>query len=217
MMDDIFNYIAEKEKEYLLPVNINDWEWGMHEHCQTTFFYKHGRLLSGQSEDKPVKNITKPLLNLQYRTEDIDVKDILLFVDEPNRFHLSFLIKKYHDDVFVKENNIDTFLDRTNIRNIDYGGVLVENTGEPTPKTIDWNNIAFCDQTDIMSGPIGFRYFFSVDKLKFIGLFTRHTGGKRLLMGLYFYVNAYSNSLLALNKIPEGSRAQKEQVPAIDC
>ena len=103
---DIFDYIKQEESRYQLPVNILDWEWCMKDHIKTSFFYKHGRLLTGNTDDKPVKNITKPILNLQYRTEDMDVKDIFIYADDPAKYHLSFLIKKYHDDVFIKENNL---------------------------------------------------------------------------------------------------------------
>ena len=162
---DIFQYIKNEEKAYQQPINLLGWDWNMPTHIQTSFYYKHGRLTTGNDDNKPVKNITKPILDLQYRTEDIDVKNITLYINDPKRYHLSFFVKKYHDDVFIKENNIDDFLDVTNISRIDYGGGLIENIGEAKPRTIDLKRIAFCDQTDILSSPIGIKWYLSLSKL----------------------------------------------------
>lgn len=137
----------------------------MKDHIKTSFYYKHGRLLSGNNEDTPVKNITRPILNLAYRAEDLDVKDITLYIDDPDSYHLSFLIKKYHDDVFAVENNIDEFIDDAKESKIDYGGGLVKKAKDAKPEVIDLQSIAFCDQTDMMKGPIGFKHFFNPAEL----------------------------------------------------
>jgi hypothetical protein len=165
----IFDYITTEESNYILPVNILDWEWGMKDHIKTSFFYKHGRLLTGNSDNKPVKNIVKPILNLQYRTEDVDVKDIQLYIDQPDKYHLSFLVKKYHDEVFIKEFNIDEFIDNWKVQRIDYGLGLIKNVGQPAPEIIPLESLVFCDQTDILSGPIGIKHYFSPDQLQEMG------------------------------------------------
>ena len=162
---DIYQFVKSQEENYKLPIDIMGWRWNMPEHIKTSFYYKNGRLLTGNTDDKPVKNITRPILNLQYRTEDIDVKDILLYVEDPERYHLSFLVKKYHDDVFVIENNVDDFLDKLNESRIDYGGGLSKK-GSGLPEVVPLESIAFCDQTDILSGPIGIRHYYSPDQLK---------------------------------------------------
>ena len=107
---DIYEFIIDKELEFNKGINILGWDWSMAEHIKTSFFYKHGRLLNGNDDDTPVKNIIKPILNMQYWAEDIDVKDIVLYIENPDMYHLSFLVKKYHDDVFIKENNLDSLL-----------------------------------------------------------------------------------------------------------
>lgn len=166
MHKNIFDFITEKENEYQQPISLNGWDWNMKDHVRTSFFYKHGRLLNGNDQDTPVKNITKPLLNLQYRAEDIDVKDIVLYVDNPSAYHLSFLVKKYHDDVFVVENDLDTFIDKTNESKVDYGLGLVKEMKGVKPEVVDLQSIAFCDQTDILKGPIGFKHYLNPDELK---------------------------------------------------
>ena len=121
---DIFEFITTEEAKFLNPIDINGWQWNFKEHIKTSFFYKHGRLLNGNDENTPVKNITRPILNLRYRAQDVDVKDIQIYVDDPESYHLSFLIKKYHDDVFVIENDLETYFDEMNESCVDYGGGL---------------------------------------------------------------------------------------------
>jgi hypothetical protein len=166
MYSSIFDYIRAEETNYKLPVNIMDWEWSMSTHIKTSFFYKHGRLTTGNSDDKPVKNITRPILNLQYRTEDIDVKDVFLYVDNPEKYYLSFLVKKYHDDVFIKEHNLDELFDDLNISRVDYGGGLAKKSANGLPEYTPLESIVFCDQTDLLSGPIGIKHYYSPDQLK---------------------------------------------------
>ena len=163
---NIYDYIESQEAEYQQPISINGWEWNMAQHIQTSFYYKHGRLLNGQDDMTPVKNITRPILNLQYRAEDIDVKDVVLYVDDPDNYHLSFLVKKYHDDVFIPENDLDTFFDEVKEAKIDYGGGLAKKMAGARPENVDLQSIAFCDQTNMLSAPIGIKHFFNPAELK---------------------------------------------------
>lgn len=165
--DDIFGYIQQMESQYRsakIPINEN-WDWNMKEHITLTELYLNSQLKTGKNDYKPVKNITRPILNLQHRTEDIDVKDVQIYVDDPKRYHLSFLVKKYHDDVFVRENDMDTFFDELNVSRIDFGAGLSKKLNKPCPEIVPLQTIAFCDQTDILSGPIGIKHFFSPDQL----------------------------------------------------
>lgn len=163
---DIYSYIQGKENEYLHPVSISGWNWSMKDHLKQSFYYKHGRLVDGMDIDTPVKNITRPILNLQYRAEDIDIKDIVLYVDDPSSYHLSFLIKKYHDDVYVIENDLDTFIDETNESKVDYGISIIKKLTEPKPETIDMLTVVFADQTDAASAPLGIKHYFNPASLK---------------------------------------------------
>lgn len=162
---NIFNYIVAQEANYQQPITLNDsWDWSMKDHIKTTVLYSNGQLLSGKNDMKPVKNITRPILNLQHRVEDIEVKDVQLYIDDPSKFHLSFLVKKYHDDVFVVENDIETYFDELNVSRIDFGGGLSKKLNKPAPEVVPLQSIAFCDQTDILSGPIGIKHFYSPDQ-----------------------------------------------------
>jgi len=166
---NIYDYIESQETEYQQPISINGWDWSMKDHIQTSFYYKHGRLLGGNDDLTPVKNITRPILNLQYRAEDIDVKDVVLYVDDPDSYHLSFLVKKYHDDVFIPENDLDTFFDEVKEAKIDYGGGLAKKMSGARPENVDLQSIAFCDQTNLMSAPLGIRHYYNPAELKDMG------------------------------------------------
>lgn len=168
--DSIFDFIIRQEANYARPIPINNvWEWSMKEHILLSELYKHSQLRTGKSDFKPVKNITRPILNLQYRTEDIEVKDVQIYVNDSNKYHLSFLVKKYHDDVFVVENDMDTFFDELNVSRIDFGAGLSKQLNLPRPEVVPLQSIAFCDQTDMLSGPIGIKHFYSPDQLMDMG------------------------------------------------
>src|SRR3990167_8611212 len=97
--DSVFDFIRAEETSYqTLPVQIVDgYEWHMPEHIKLTVLYKNSIYSTGKDDNKPFKNITRPILNLQYRSEGFDVKDIELFVNERKNYYKSFLVKKFHD------------------------------------------------------------------------------------------------------------------------
>jgi hypothetical protein len=169
LYQDIFTYIETQESAFKKPINLaNGWPWNMKDHIELSYLYNNSQLKQGKGEFTPVKNITRPILNLQHRAEDIELTDVQLYVDEPDNTHLSFLVKKYHDEVFVRDNDLDTFFDELNVSRIDYGGGLSKLTSKGR-EVVPLQSIAFCDQTDILSGPIGIKHFFSPDQLQDMG------------------------------------------------
>jgi len=168
MKSDIFTWIKEQEAQYGQTYEVmENWPWNMKEHIKRSLLFKHGKFIIGTNElekKQPNKNIIYPLLNLRYRAEDIDLKEVTIYVNAPEQNHKSFLIKKYHDEVYVREHDLDTLFDELKEEKIDYGGCLVRKGAKGwVQEPLD--TIAFCDQTDIMAGPIAFKIFFSPDKL----------------------------------------------------
>lgn len=163
--NSIFQYITSMETQYRLPVQINEKSWSMRNHIRRSDLHNNSDIEGIKTDFTPIKNITRPILNLQHRTEDIEVKDVQIYVNDPDKYHLSLLVKKYHDDVFTVENNIDAFFDELNISRIDFGGGLSKQLNKPCPEVVPLQSIAFCDQTDILSGPIGIKHFYSPDQL----------------------------------------------------
>ena len=162
---DIFQYIETQEANYQRPIPIRGpWRWGMKKHIDEAVLYTNSQLLNGKDDFTPVKNIALPIINLQHRAEDIEVKDVQIYVNDSDKYHLSFLVKKFHDDVFVIENDLETFFDDLNISRIDMGGGLSKRTAKMR-EVVPLESIAFCDQTDMLSGPIGIKHFYSPDQL----------------------------------------------------
>jgi hypothetical protein len=164
---DIYDYIITQEANYRRGIPINDsWNWSMKEHIKLTELYSNSQLKNNSNREfTPVKNIIRPILNLQHRAEDIELKDVQIYINDPDKYHLSFLVKKYHDDVFAVENNLDDFFDELNVSLIDFGGCLSKKLNKPAPEVVPLQSIAFCDQTDLLSGPIGLKHYFSPDQL----------------------------------------------------
>lgn len=145
----------------------DNWHWNFRKHVQLIFHLKNGVFFTGENNWlRAFKQIMRPLLRLSYWTEDIEVKDVVFTIESENGRALSFLIKKYHDEIFVRENDLDTVFDEITESDIDYGGALIQKTNTARPEVLPLNGIAFCDQTDLMGGPVAFKFNFSPDKLR---------------------------------------------------
>lgn len=158
--------LSEKEAYKTREVTLADgYRWNMYEHIRRSFLYKHSKFWKGADDgSRPFNNIIKPILNVQYRSEGFDVKDIVPFVDDAENYHKSFLVKKYHPK-WARDNNIDTFIDETVEGYVDYGLALSKNIGGVRPENVPLQRIAFCDQTDILSGAICELHSYSQDQL----------------------------------------------------
>lgn len=163
---DIYEYVQKEEAAFSQPIDVDGWPWSFKEHVKKSFYYLHGRYMNGNDDDTPFKNIVRRICKLAKTLEDIELKDILLYVDNPEDYHLSFLIKKYHDDVFAVEHNLDEFIDKANESRYDYGGGLLKKGKDAVPEIIDLRSIAFCDQTNLLKGPLAFKHFFNPAELK---------------------------------------------------
>lgn len=165
---NVFDFVTDSEKEYELPIQLTEgWDWKMKDHLRRSFLY-----LNSQFEDKnedrylrPNKNIVLPILNVQYRTEGFDVKDIEIYIDNPDEYYKSLLIKKFHHK-WALTNSIDTFIDDIVESYATYGGALVKNTSEARPEVIDLKTLAFCNQTDILAYPFAIRHKYSPSQLR---------------------------------------------------
>src|SRR3990167_4697994 len=138
---NIYDFIQAEEISYMTPINVIDgFSFSMKEHIRLSVLYKNSHYKDGGNfGDKPFKNIIRPVLNIQYRTEGFDVKDIeLFFIDE--------MVESY----------------------VDFGGALIKKMDDARPEVVKLQSI-ICDQTDILSGPIIIKHFFSPDELRKMG------------------------------------------------
>ncbi|MCH7534676.1 MAG: hypothetical protein IH948_02840 [Bacteroidetes bacterium] len=170
-MHSIYEFIIEERIRYTKEIELADgWRWNMNDHLRRSFLYKNSQF-EDQNENRklrPNKNIVLAILNVHYRTEGFDVKDIKLFVDDVEEYYKSFLVKKFHDD-WALENSIDTFIDEMVESYCDYGGALVRKTGKSRPEVVDLRSIAFCNQTNLLDNPFGIRHTFSPAQLRIAG------------------------------------------------
>lgn len=164
----IYSYIQEQENKFQTDqVQVADnWYWNFRDHVQLIFHLKNGVFSTGANDYmRAFQNVMEPILNLNYWTEDIEAKDVFFYIEEDNGKVLSFLVKKYYDEVYVKTHDIDALFDAVTEADLDYGGVLLQK-GLEMPEVIKLPSIAFCDQTDILGGPLATKLYFSPDKLR---------------------------------------------------
>lgn len=165
--ETIYDFITKEESAYALPIEpIEGWQWSMKDHIKKCTLYHWSQLLSGNpGNNKPVKNIIYPILNLQYRAEGFDVKDIEIYVDDFKSYYKSFLIKKRHDN-WAREEEIDTFIDEMVESYVDFGGALIKRIKGVRPEVVPLQSISFCNQSDMLSRPIGIKHTYSPEQLK---------------------------------------------------
>lgn len=167
LKDNVFDYIQTEKTAYEtrgVPLASN-WDWHMPVHIERSFLLKNSKFSKGNNDGKrPNKNIILPIVNVQYRTEGFDVKDIELFVNDSDNYHKSLLARKFHTK-WAKKYSIDTAIDDSVESYVDYGLTLVKNVNDVRPEIVPLQRIAFCDQTDILSGPICEKHQYSVDQL----------------------------------------------------
>lgn len=167
MASNIYDYITEQEASYKASsVPITDgYSWSMYDHVKKTTLYKNSKYTTGADDgSRPYKNIIKPIAKLAYRSEGFDVKDIEIYIDNADEYYKSFLLKKFHDRWAIKKQ-IDSLIDQIVNTAFDYGGVLVKKTRDSV-EVVNFQNLAFCDQTDIISGAIGELHEMTVEDLQ---------------------------------------------------
>lgn len=166
---EVYEYILKEEDNYRtqrVPLATNWRDWNMYEHIDRSYQLKNSKFYKGvQDFTRPFHNIILPIANVNYRTEGFDVKDTEIYVDNQENYHKSFVARKFHD-WWAKENEIDTAIDETVESYFDYGLTLVKNVNEARPEVIQLQQIAFCDQTDIMAGPICLKHYYSIAELQ---------------------------------------------------
>ncbi len=164
---DIFSYIKSEENRYnTLPIPIvENYEWHMAQHVKLTTLYMNSRYETGNQDNKPFKQIILPKINLEHRAVEFAVKEIDFFINDSQEFYKSFLVRKYHEK-WARANDLAGFLDDMTEQYTDYGGTLVEKLNHAVPSVVQFQQLAFCDQTDILGGPICKKLQFTPELLK---------------------------------------------------
>ena len=206
--ESIYEFIKQEETRYESDeVRVYDnYNWSMRNHIQMCLMLSSGYYTTGENNwVRPFKKVIEPLLELSNTAEDIEVKDITLFIKNEDRKAPKFLIKKYHDEVYIKEHDIDALIDEIGESDNQLGGVLIQR-GKDIPEVMKLNRVVFCDQVDILGGPIGFKYTFSPSKLRKMS----EVGWGKESNG----ANISLNELIALattDKEPAGMKGKKNE------
>ncbi len=153
---NVFDYIKSEETRWAtdrVPLTKSK-DWNMKEHIERCTNVSNGWYHSGKNDGlRPYDDIVTPILNVAFRSEGFDVKDIVPYVNDVSESYKSFVVKKFHPQ-WARKHELDTFIDDVVESSVIYDLVLVKNVNNERPEVVDLKTIAFCDQTDIMAAPI---------------------------------------------------------------
>lgn len=164
---DVFSYIKTEESNWRterVPLTGSK-SWSMFEHIERCTNVANAWYHQGNNDGlRPYDDIVTPVINVAFRSEGFDVKDIVPYVEDINQSYKSFIVKKYHPQ-WARKHELDTFIDEVVETSIIYDLVLVKNVNDVRPEVVDLKTIAFCDQTDVMAGPICLKHQFTPSEL----------------------------------------------------
>ena len=164
---DIYGYITTEQtnfKTVRVPLTGSK-DWNMSEHIERCTNVANAWFHKGQNDGlRPYDDIVTPIIDVAFRSEGFDVKDIVPYVDDVEQAYKSFLIKKFHPQ-WARKHELDTFIDDVVETSIIYDLVLVKNVNNTRPEVVDLKSIAFCDQTDVMAGPICIKHNYTISDL----------------------------------------------------
>jgi len=87
-----YDYILQEEVNFRTnKISLaNNWEWNMWDHIDKSFSLKNSQFTKGDNSNftRAFRNIILPIANVNYRSEGFDVKNIELYVDNSDNFHL---------------------------------------------------------------------------------------------------------------------------------
>lgn len=164
---DVFEYITTERNSWrTTPIPLtNSKDWLMYEHIQRCKNVANAWFHSGKNDgNRPYNDIVTPIINVAFRSEGFDVKDIVPYVNDARYYYKSFLAKKYHPQ-WARKNELDTFIDEVVESSIIYDLVLVKDVNQTRPEVVDLTTLAFCDQSDIMAGPICIKHQYTPAEL----------------------------------------------------
>jgi len=168
MPPSIYQYIKDGEKRFQtenIPIGDN-WFWNFRNHVQMIFHLTHNVFFTGENNWLRVfKQVMLPLIRLSMWIEDLEKKDVVFFTEDEDSRIVSFILKKFHEEVYAVKHDLDKLFDDISESDITYGGILVQRTGD-FAEAVYLNSVAMCNQSDVLKGPIAFKFTFSPDGLR---------------------------------------------------
>lgn len=167
MDKDVFEYILSEEASYKtvrIPITDSK-DWNMHEHIERCTNVANAWFHSGKNDGlRPYNDLVSPIIDVAFRLEGFNVKDIIPFVENADKYYMSFLVKKYHPQ-YARKNKIDTFIDEVVESSVVYDLALVKDVNGARPAVVPLQTIAFCDQTDVLAGPLALKHQYTIGDL----------------------------------------------------
>lgn len=167
MDKNVYAYITAEQNSFKttrVPITKSK-DWNFSEHIERCLAVSNGFFFSGKNDGtRNYNDIVTPIVDVAFRLEGFDVKDIIPYVDDVEKSFESFLVKKFHPQ-WAKTNELDTFIDEVVESSIIFDLVLIKDVNQVRPEVIPLQDIAFCDQTDILSGPICIRHQYTIPEL----------------------------------------------------
>lgn len=164
---NVYSYIQSEINNWKVtrvPLT-NSKDWNMSEHIERCFNVANGWFHSGSNDgSRPYDDIVTPVIDVAFRLEGFNVKDIVPYVDDMHLSYKSFLVRYFHPQ-WAKKNQLDTLIDEVTESSIIYDLALVKDVNKVRPELIHLQDIAFCDQTDVLSGPICIRHQVTIPEL----------------------------------------------------
>lgn len=164
---DVFSYIQTEKNNWRtarIPLTRSK-DWNMYEHIERCKNVANGWFHKGNNDGmRPYNDLVTPIIDVGFRLEGFDVKDIVPFVNDSANYYKSFLIKKYHPQ-WARKHELDTFIDEVVESSIIYDLVLIKHVNGVRPEVVDLASIAFCDQTDVLRAPLCIEHNYSVSEL----------------------------------------------------
>lgn len=186
MDKNVYDYIIAEENSFKVtrvPLT-NSKDWNFKEHVERCTNVANGWFHQGANDgQRPYDDIVTPIIDVAFRSEGFDVKDIIPYVNDIEEAYKSFFVKKYHPQ-WARKNQLDTFIDDVVESSIIYDLVLIKDVNQVRPEVIALQDIAFCDQTDIMSGAICIKHNYTIpDILEYKGKWKSDKIDEVIVMG----------------------------------
>lgn len=163
----VFDYIKLEQNNFKtarVPLTSSK-DWNMAEHIERCTAVANGWFYTGKNDGlRPYDDLVTPIINVAFRSEGFDAKDIVPFVDDMSKSYMSFIIKKYHPQ-WARKVELDTIIDDIVETSVIYDLALVKNLSGKLPEVIDLKTIAFCDQTDVLASPLCLRHEYSIAEM----------------------------------------------------
>lgn len=167
LTEDVFSYIKTEENNWrtaTVPLTQTK-SWSMYEHIQRCTNVANGWFNRGANDGKrPYNDIVTPIIDVAFRSEGFDVKDLIPYVNDAQNYYKSFLVKKYHPQ-WARKNELDTFIDEVVETSIIYDLVLIKDIKNVRPEVVDLSTIAFCDQTNVLAGALCLKHNMTVPEI----------------------------------------------------